>query len=96
MEKFVMIIYNEAIDNEVMELIEEKNYSYTKIIGVFGKGKISGFHLGDEIWPARNNILFVGCTTKESEDLLLKIKSLRLKLAKEGLKAFVFRIENFT
>ncbi|MCM8787702.1 MAG: hypothetical protein NC935_06600 [Candidatus Omnitrophica bacterium] len=96
MEKMVMIIYNEAIEDEIMEILEDKNYSYTKIAGIFGKGRSSGMHLGDDIWPGRNNILFVGCTTEESKNLISKIKLLRKKLAKEGLKAFTFKIEDFT
>jgi len=52
MNKMVMIAYNEAIDVDVMEMVETCGLkNYTKIMGVFGKGEASGTHLGDDIWP---------------------------------------------
>jgi len=89
--KMLMINYNEAIDVEVMEALEScaiKNY--TKITGVFGKGAASGTHLGNDIWPGRNNILYVACELNEAENLLSCVKSLRDKLGKEGIKAFMW------
>jgi hypothetical protein len=87
MIKMVMLVYNEAIDREVMEVLENcalKNY--TKLTGVFGSGAASGIHEGNDIWPGRNNILYVVCDVKE----------LRKKLSKEGIKAFVLPIEEIT
>ena len=58
--KMVMLVYNEALDNEVMEILDScavKNY--TKITEVFGCGASSGTHLGTDIWPGRNNLLYV-------------------------------------
>jgi nitrogen regulatory protein PII len=95
--KMVMISYNEAIDDEVMEVLGScalKNY--TKIKGVFGRGETSGTHLGDDIWPGRNNILFVACEDKEAKNLLFCIKNLRKTLGKEGIKAFVLPLEEVT
>jgi len=95
--KMVMISYNEAIDNEVMEVLGScalKNY--TKITAVFGKGKTSGAHLGDDIWPGRNNILYVACQDSEARQLVSCVKELRKRLGKEGIKAFVMPIEEIT
>ena len=94
MMKMVMIAYNEAIDDEVME--DLKNCSienYTKINGAFGKGNASGTHLGDDIWPGRNNILYVACLEAQAKQLLSCIKELRKKLGSEGLKGFVWNLE---
>jgi len=97
MEKMVLVIYNEAIDYEVMQALKEVGLkNYTKINGILGRGDASGPHLGDDIWPGRNNILFVGCNEKESKELLIKIRVLRERLAKEGVKAFILRIEDAT
>ncbi|MDD5560745.1 MAG: hypothetical protein PHT50_01235 [Candidatus Omnitrophica bacterium] len=97
MMKMVMIVYNEAIDDEVMEILDNcalKNY--TKIKGVFGKGTSSGTHLGNDVWPGRNNILYVACQEKEAEKLSPCIKELRKRLGKEGVKAFNWKIEEAT
>lgn len=97
MTKMVMITYNEAIDDEVMEVLENcalKNY--TKIKGVFGKGAASGTHLGDDIWPGRNNILYVACQESEAKQIVSCVKELRKKLGKEGVKAFVWNLDELT
>ncbi len=95
--KMVMISYNEAIDADVMEVLQHCALNnYTKINGVFGKGKASGTHLGDDIWPGRNNILYVACDEKESKKLISCIKELRKTLGKEGIKAFILPIEDLT
>lgn len=97
-DKMVMISYNEAIDAEVMEALVESCVidNYTKVPGVFGKGKSSGTHGGDDIWPGRNNLLMVGCSEKEAEQLMAHVQKLRNTLGKEGIKAFVMPVEAAT
>jgi len=95
--KMVMIVYNEAIDAEVMEIMEGcalKNY--TKVMGVYGSGERSGIHLGNDIWPGRNNILYVCCESAQAQKILSGVKELRKKLGKEGIKAFVLSLEDIT
>jgi len=97
MFKMVMIVYNEAIDLEVMQVLEKcvmKNY--TKVMGAFGKGVVSGTHLGNDIWPGRNNILYAVCEEKQAQEMLGCVKELRKKLGPEGVKAFVLPIEEIT
>jgi nitrogen regulatory protein PII len=95
--KMVMIAYNEAVDDEVMEVLGRcamKNY--TKVTGAFGKGDASGTHHGDDIWPGLNNILYVACDDKQSRQMVGCVKELRKKLGAEGVKAFVFPLEELT
>lgn len=95
--KIVMIAYNEAIDAEVMEILENCTMkNYTKIIGVYGKGTASGTHLGNDIWPGRNNILYVACKEDDARQILSYVNNLRKKLGKEGVKAFVWVLEEVT
>jgi len=97
MNKMVMISYNEAIDVEVMEVLSSCGLkNYTKIMGTFGKGNASGTHLGNDVWPGRNNILYVACEEREAGELSSRIKELRKKLGKEGLKAFILPLEEIT
>ncbi|HNQ50030.1 MAG TPA: hypothetical protein PLP56_02480 [Candidatus Omnitrophota bacterium] len=96
--KMVMISYNEAVDAEVMDILEQSCVlnNYTKIPGVFGKGKSSGTHMGNDIWPGRNNLLLAGCTDSEALQLLAAAQKLRQTLGKEGVKAFVLAVDAVT
>jgi hypothetical protein len=93
----VMICYNEAIDEEVMEILDACTHSnYTKVMGVFGKGTGSGTHLGNDIWPGRNNILYAACDDDAATRLLQGVRQLRKEYRKEGIKAFSWKIEDVT
>lgn len=97
MLKMVMVVYNEAIDMEVLEILnncEVKNY--TKVIGVYGKGNTSGTHLGNDIWPGRNNILYVSCDETDAKKIISGARELRKTLGAEGVKAFMLPIEAMT
>jgi len=95
--KMVMVTYNEAIDAEVMEVLTNCGLqNYTKVMGTFGRGSTSGTHLGNDIWPGRNNILYIACEEKEAKQILSCIKELRKKLGEEGIKAFVLPVEEIT
>lgn len=94
MTKMAMIVYNEAIDDEVMEVLDSCALKdYTKINGIFGKGTSSGTHLGSDVWPGRNNILFTVSDDGNIKQLLSRIRELRKKLGKEGLKVFILPVE---
>ena len=95
--KMVMIVYNEAVDQEAMAMFDTfavKNY--TKVLGVYGRGTASGTHLGDDIWPGRNNILYVCCDEVQSNKIIAQVKELRKQLGHEGIKAFVMPVEDLT
>jgi nitrogen regulatory protein PII len=87
-------LYNEAIDDEVMEVLQDcVRGSYTKFMGVFGKGELSGTHLGNDIWPGKNNVLLIACRDEEARKILSCVEKLRQTLSKEGVKAFVWNLE---
>lgn len=97
MAKMVMVVYNEAMDLEVMEVLEAcamKNY--TKVTGAYGRGATSGAHMGNDIWPGLNNILYVACEDPQAAQMLSCVKQLRKKLGQEGIKAFVLPVEQLT
>ena len=93
----VMISYNEAVEAEVMDSLTScalKNY--TKITDTYGSGLTSGTHLGNDIWPGKNSVLYVACPDKEAEELLSYIRELRKTLGKEGVKAFLLPLDDMT
>ncbi|MCK5358787.1 MAG: hypothetical protein KAJ48_10360 [Elusimicrobiales bacterium] len=92
--KIVVIIHNVAIGDEVMEFLEGEGISsYTCWEQVTGKGKISGPHLDSHIWPASNSILAIALKDNQKDKVVLGIKKMKKKFAKEGLKAFVLPLE---
>jgi len=97
MNKMVMIAYNEALDEEVMEVLNGcvmKNF--TKITGAYGRGSASGTHLGNDIWPGRNNVLYVYCAEEQARKMVSQVKELRKTLSREGIKVFVLPVEEIT
>jgi len=95
--KMVMVTYNEAIDVEVMEVFKGCGLvNYTKLTRVFGKGTTSGTHLGNQIWPGLNYILYVACEDAQVKQFVLGITNLRKALGREGVKAFVMPLEQIT
>ena len=95
--KMVMISYNEAVEIEVMDSLAVcaiKNY--TKITDVYGSGLTSGTHLGNDIWPGKNSIVYVACEDEEAKQLLSHVKELRKTIGKEGVKAFLLPLEDMT
>lgn len=93
----VMIVYNEVMDLEVMEALKGCiSGNYTKITSVFGKGSASGAHLGNDIWPGKNNVLYVACQDEDARQLLICAQNLRKKLGREGIKAFTWNLEGIT
>ncbi len=92
--KMVMIIYNEAIDEEILESLQACCIEYfTKWQRVLGKGQASEPHLGNNVWPGVNNVCIAVVDDKKVPPILSKIKELRQNLGKEGIKAFVLPVE---
>ena len=92
--KLVMIMYNEAINDEVQSLVEQYGVDgFTKWTKVFGKGRSSGPHLGTHIWPKANNVLAVAAEEGAAGKIIEGVREIRKRFAKEGLKAFMWEIE---
>lgn len=95
--KMVMIAYNEAVDMEVMEALDKCQVkNYTRINAAYGKGETSGTHLGNDVWPGRNNLLYIVCETEQAKQLLSRVGELRKTIGREGVKAFILPIEEMT
>lgn len=95
--KMIMLAYNEAIDDEVADILNDCGLkSYTKLTKIYGKGTASGTHLGNDVWPGLNNVLYVACSDDEAKRLMVKVKDIRNILDKEGIKAFMMPLEEIT
>jgi nitrogen regulatory protein PII len=95
--KFVLICYNEAVDQEVFEVLDDINVEgYTKWTKVLGKGKASGPHLYSHVWPKANNVVATVVSEQVATAILDRIRKVREKLGSEGVKAFMWEIEEVT
>jgi nitrogen regulatory protein PII len=95
--KMLFIAYNEAIDEEVMEILDANAVaSYTKWAKVLGKGKASGPHLQSQVWPKANNVLMIAAADEQAGKIVQDIRGLRTTLSHEGVKAFVLPLEEAT
>ena len=95
--KMVMVAYNEALDEEVLELFDKAGVKgYTKWSKVHGKGIASDPHLGTHVWPKANNVLAAAVEDSQAGTLLNNIRELRKTSGREGVKAFVIPVEDVT
>ena len=95
--KAVLIIHNAAIDSEVNEALQSLGISsYTKFTQTIGKGQISDPHLDTDVWPGINYGTFVVTEHTQAKAAMDKIREMRDKLGSEGLKAFMWQIDDIT
>jgi len=95
--KLVLISYNEALDDEVANVLEETGVEgFTKWTKTYGKGQASGPHLGTHVWPKANNVLVAVVDDATAARLMEKVLELRQSLGKEGIKAFLLPVDAVT
>lgn len=95
MMDMVMIVYNQTIDEEVLELLEEVGIDqYTKWQRVLGKGEASSPRLDTTVWPGANMVLGLVIKEKRRLQRLLKgLKKLNAEVGDKGLFAFRWPVE---
>ena len=95
--KAVLIVHNEAIDEQVNEALESVGIKcYTKFTNTLGRGLMSQPHLNTDIWPGVNVGSFVVTEQSRARQLMASVRKMREKLGGEGLKAFMWEIEDIT
>jgi len=95
--KAVLIVYNAAIDSDVNEALESAGIScYTKATGVLGRGELSEPHLNIEVWPETNTAAFIVTDDLKARQIMELVRQMRQKLGSEGIKAFMWQIEDVT
>ncbi len=94
MKKFILIVYNTAIESKIMDTLENLGIkSWTRINRIQGIGTHSVPHLDSHIWPGINNALLIGIEEERGEKLLEGIRELKSIYLKEGIKVFVLPLE---
>lgn len=94
--KAVFISYNQALSELVMAIVERSGLrGYTQWENVNGRGGVDGEpHLGTHTWPSKNSALLVITPEDKVEPLLAKLRHLDSQTSAQGMRAFVWSIEN--
>jgi nitrogen regulatory protein PII len=94
--KSVFISYNQSITEEVQEILDNLSIrGYTQWMDVKGRGTDKGLmHEGTHTWPELNNAHLAVIEDKKVPLLLEKLQALNKEVEEQGLRAFVWNIEN--
>lgn len=93
--KSVFISYNQALSELVLEILDRQSIKgYTQWNDVMGRGSRGGEpHFGSHTWPAKNVAVLAMVDDHRVEPLLAKLKELDDKTEQQGLRAFVWHVE---
>jgi len=95
--KAVLIMHNAAIDTEVNEALEAAGIKcYTKFTSTLGKGQISEPHLNSDVWPGINYGTFVVIDQTKAAEIMSTVRRMRRNLGSQGIKAFMWQIDDIT
>ncbi len=95
--KLLFIAYNEALDEEVENVLRENGLGgFTKWTRVYGKGRASGPHLGTHVWPKANNVRLIAAEDDNAAANVEAVRRLRSTLGHEGIKAFAVPLAEIT
>ncbi len=93
--KMIMVVYNHSLDEELMDVLKECGVEFhthfARATGVGGQGP----HMGDNIWPSLNNVLYVMVQTESlAKKVLAGIKELKSHFKTEGIQAWAWKIDS--
>lgn len=91
----VFIIYNQALGEIVMKMLDYMGIrGFTMWEDVKGRGSHSGEpHLGTHTWPAMNSAVLAVVDTGQVQPLLDAIGKLNEKAELQGIRAFVWKVD---
>ncbi len=94
--KAVFIVFNQALTENVLFVLDRLNIrGYTQWTDTKGRGSSQGEpHLGTHTWPALNNSILTVVPEERVEKLFELLQKINEKVEEQGLKAFVWNIEN--
>ena len=93
--KAVFITYNQSITEEVQEMLDKLSIrGFTQWMDIKGRGTSKGLmHEGTHTWPELNNAHLTIVEDDKVTLLLEKLKALNEEVEDQGLRAFVWNIE---
>ncbi len=94
--KAVFISYNQSITEEVQEILDKLMIrGFTQWTGITGRGSKKGeMHNGTHVWPEMNNAHLTIVEDEKTALLLERLHELDQGVEEQGLRAFVWNIED--
>ena len=94
--KAVFISYNQSLTFEVQEILNKLSVrGYTQWMDVKGRGSETGEpREGTHTWPELNNAHLSMVEDEKVDALLDRLKALDERVEQQGLRAFVWNVEN--
>ena len=93
--KMMMISYNQSLGGAVLQILDKNRVrGYTQWNEVAGSGSCSGEpHLGTHTWPAKNTVIMTAMPENRVASVLAALRELDSQTEQQGLRAFVWNIE---
>ncbi len=93
--KAVFISYNQALTDRVDAILDRENIrGFSMWETTFGRGSNGGEpHMGTHTWPAMNSSILTIVDDGQVEDLLNALRDLDSEIERQGLRAFVWNVE---
>ena len=94
--KAVFISYNQSITEEIQEILDNLSIrGFTQWTDIYGRGSVAGLmHEGTHTWPELNNAHLTIVEDDQVSSLLEALQMLNKEVEEQGLRAFVWNIEN--
>ena len=80
----MIIVYSNAVDVEIVEILKKDAGGYTKFTGVTGEGSGEP-HLGTHVWPGQNNCIMAAIENKNEKSIVKEINLLKEKFPGVGI-----------
>ena len=92
--KALFIVYNQAYNQEIVELLEtfgQRGYTVWQDIG--GRGSVDGEpHLGSHAWPTQNHALLSVADDETVEKVMSKLREVDASNPALGLRAYALPV----
>ncbi len=89
----LFIVYNNAVDDEVVEIAKQYATGYTKFVGVQGEGNKEP-QLGTHVWPGLNNCMMIAIEDNKVKDKIAgELNKIKVKFKGVGISMFVLQLK---
>ena len=88
----LFIVYSNAVDDEIVEIVKANSNGYTKFRDVQGEGAKEP-HLGTHIWPDINNCIMTAIDPKKKNDIINEVNKLKKKFPTVGISVFINQLK---
>jgi hypothetical protein len=94
--KALFAAYNQAYNQEIVELLEELGQrGYTVWEETGGRGTLDGEpHLGNHAWPTQNHALFSVMEDSLAKKVMERLREVDASNPKLGLRAYILPVED--